>query len=239
MVAFFEGELARRGITRQDLADARPFGGPLYDQLIYEPAACPDSVSITEDGTLNWVGGRARYVYVLEEGSTSPVVPPNLDLPEGTLWRLDVAPESDPVASGLRYGDGAPGNVAGLARDRSPSGTSFGAAGLPVRPRRHRSAAHPLHYGGAMIAFLWLVACAPEDEPDGPSLYIDACASCHGNVGQGTVQGPDLGIVTMGMDVDEVVDVILMGTDAMPPIAMTEEEAELVADFLLNDLLLR
>jgi hypothetical protein len=37
-------------------------------------------------------------------------VPPNLDLPEGTIWRLDVAPTAVPIESGVVYGvvpDGA------------------------------------------------------------------------------------------------------------------------------------
>jgi hypothetical protein len=50
------------------------------------------------------VGGPVRYVYVLEDGSKNPGVPPNLDMPDGTLWRLDVLPNADAVASGLQYG---------------------------------------------------------------------------------------------------------------------------------------
>jgi hypothetical protein len=58
---------------------------------------------------MTWTGGAARYVYVLEPDTDAPGVPPNLDLPDGTVWRLDVAPDSDPVRSGLLYGDVPPG----------------------------------------------------------------------------------------------------------------------------------
>ncbi len=58
------------------------------------------------DGTLTWVGGKARYVYVLDANSTSPGVPPNLDTPLGTQWRIDVPwLDGTPVESGtVRYG---------------------------------------------------------------------------------------------------------------------------------------
>ncbi len=105
MVAFFEGELARRGLTEADFADTEPFGGPLADQLVYEPSACEDGEGIDASGVVTWTGGPARYVYLLEQGAAAPGVPPNLDLPEGTLWRLDVSHLADGVASGLTYGD--------------------------------------------------------------------------------------------------------------------------------------
>ena len=108
MIAFFEGELARRGLTRDDFVDTPPFGGPLYDQLEYVPDACADGLGVAADGTITWAGGDARYVYVLEADANPPGVPPNLDLPEGTVWRLDVDWTADPVASGLTYGDTLP-----------------------------------------------------------------------------------------------------------------------------------
>ena len=43
-------------------------------------------------------------MYVLEKGSANPTVPPNLDLPAGTLWRLDVPYEGKPIRSGISYG---------------------------------------------------------------------------------------------------------------------------------------
>ena len=110
MQAFLTGELDRRGFTEADFADTAPFGGPLYDQLFYEPEACPGDVGVSADGEVTWTGGDARYLYVLEADSMSPGVPPNLDLPDGTLWRLDVAWTAEALPSGVAYGglpDGA------------------------------------------------------------------------------------------------------------------------------------
>lgn len=110
MAAFLEAELARRGRTRADFAETPPFGGVLYDQLFYEPGPCEDGVGIDADGTVTWTGGPARYLYVLEADASSPGVPPNLDLPDGTLWRLDVAHTAQPLPSGVRYGDAPAGS---------------------------------------------------------------------------------------------------------------------------------
>ncbi|MFT5457486.1 MAG: hypothetical protein ACI9K2_003980 [Myxococcota bacterium] len=104
MVAFLELELDRRGLTEDDFADALPFGGPLYDQLVYAPGPCTDGEGVAADGIVTWTGGDARYVYVLEPDSMSPGVPPNLDTPDGTLWKLDVPHTSEALPSGIRYG---------------------------------------------------------------------------------------------------------------------------------------
>lgn len=104
MRAFFEAELMHRGRTRESFASAEPFGGPIYDQLVFRPSACAPGVGVDATGAINWTGGRARYVYVLDATAESPGVPPNLDLPTGTRWRLDVAPTDAPLASGVTYG---------------------------------------------------------------------------------------------------------------------------------------
>ncbi|MFO7563895.1 MAG: hypothetical protein R6X02_14710 [Enhygromyxa sp.] len=100
MIAFFQAELAYRGKTEADFADTPPFGGPLYDQLVYQPSACESGQGVKADGRVVWTGGLARYIYVLEADSQSPTVPPNLDLPDGTLWRIDVPWDGgDPIGS--------------------------------------------------------------------------------------------------------------------------------------------
>lgn len=105
MKRFFEQELAHRGLTREDFKGAKHFGGPLHDQRFYQPQACAPGQGIAADGTISWTGGPARYVYVLKAGSLSPTAPPYLDLPEGTMWRVDVDPYDPPVASAtLKYG---------------------------------------------------------------------------------------------------------------------------------------
>ncbi len=102
---FFEAELAQRGYKREDFANQPYGGGPLDEQLLYRPKACERGEGVAADGTLIWKGGKARYVYVLEQEASSPTVPPNLDLPEGTLWRIDVPGAGTPVESGtVKYG---------------------------------------------------------------------------------------------------------------------------------------
>ncbi len=120
MRAFLEAEWARRGFTPEQGAAYAPFGGPIYDQLIYEPEPCAAGIGVASDGLITWRNGPARYIYVLAEGSRNPGVPPNLDLPEGTLWLVDVPHTSDAVSPGLTYGD-----VTGDLRQRVP------AAGAP------------------------------------------------------------------------------------------------------------
>lgn len=105
MKRFFEQELAHRGLTQEDFKDEKPFGGPLHEQRYHKPEPCSEGQGIGSDGNITWSGGPARYVYVLEEGSLGPTAPPYLDLPQGTRWRIDVAPDKAPIVSGsVRYG---------------------------------------------------------------------------------------------------------------------------------------
>ena len=57
------------------------------------------------DGTILWMGGEARYIYVLEADAANPGVPPNLDEPEGTLWFIDVSSDDRALGCGMRYGE--------------------------------------------------------------------------------------------------------------------------------------
>ncbi len=107
--AFFVAELGRRGVAPEDCGDRPGFGGPRYEQRVHEPEVCAGSLGVTADGEVRWAGGDARYVYLLEAGSANPGVPPNLDLPEGTVWRIDVDPSARPVQSGIRLGEIPPG----------------------------------------------------------------------------------------------------------------------------------
>lgn len=127
MVAFLEGELARRGRVRDDFAGTPAFGGPLHDQLFYEPGPCGDGQGLDAEGRLSWTGGPARYLYVMGPDSASPGVPPNLDLPEGTLWRLDVSPTADPVPSPVGYGDRPQGASQAWPVDGAPPALVSGA----------------------------------------------------------------------------------------------------------------
>jgi hypothetical protein len=106
MRRFFEAELAYRGKKREDFASQKDGYTPLDIQLTYVPTDCTPEQAIASDGTITWIGGPARYLYVLEGDASSPGVPPNLDIPKGTLWRVDVDWKSGvPFDSGsIKYG---------------------------------------------------------------------------------------------------------------------------------------
>ncbi|MBU6162314.1 MAG: proteinase inhibitor [Myxococcales bacterium] len=121
MRAFFEAEYFRRGFTVEDAAEIPAFGGPLVTQAAYEPGPCRSDEGLNADGTLKWRTADARYVYVLEAGSKNPGVPPNLDTPEGTIWRLDVLPTGTPVQTGLAYGAVPEGAVQRFPAEGAPA----------------------------------------------------------------------------------------------------------------------
>lgn len=105
LVRFFEGELAARGHARSDFASETYGAGPLDEQRLYKPTACSADERIDADGSIRWRQGKARYVYVLDAGASSPGVPPNLDLPAGTLWQVQVPSEGKALGSGsIKYG---------------------------------------------------------------------------------------------------------------------------------------
>lgn len=107
---FLRAELNRRGVAEPEAEEWVPFGGPLVTQADFVPSACEDGEGVAADGTVSWVGGGARYVYVLAAGSANPGTPPNLFQPDGTLWHLMVDPTDDPIQAGFEYGttpDGA------------------------------------------------------------------------------------------------------------------------------------
>ncbi len=106
MAKFFADELAHRGMSPADFADADPTPKVFYDQSIYEPGPCTEDEGINADGEIRWSGGWARYVYVLAADAENPAVPPNLDLPAGTQWRLDALADGPPFKSGaVVYGE--------------------------------------------------------------------------------------------------------------------------------------
>lgn len=105
MKRFFEAELEHRGLTLADFADEPPAPYVFYEQAIYEPGPCESGEGVDVAGAVRWTGGRARYLYVLEADAENPGVPPNLDKPEGTLWRVDTVPPAVPMKTGeVTYG---------------------------------------------------------------------------------------------------------------------------------------
>lgn len=119
---FFENELKFRGKTPADFAAEPPT--PAYFNALdkYKPTECDPDIGVRADGTIVWTGVRARYVQVLAAGSKNPGVPPNRDLPDGTLWRLDVPPSSRGVVPGaIKYGQLPAGTSQGFPKTGSPA----------------------------------------------------------------------------------------------------------------------
>jgi hypothetical protein len=141
MQKFMVDELARRDISEAEARAVPPFGGPIYANRVAEPGPCEAGEGVFDDGSVRWKGGAARYVYVTAQDSDNPGVPPNLDLPVGTLFRLDVLPNAAPLPSGILYGSTPDGSfqafpestpAAPLERDRTYHLTVLRDVGLPI-----------------------------------------------------------------------------------------------------------
>ena len=81
MQAFLEGELARRGFEESDFSETEPFGGPLYDQLVYEPEACGEGQGVDENGDLIWTGARPGTSTCSRPTASRPACPPTSTCP--------------------------------------------------------------------------------------------------------------------------------------------------------------
>ena len=59
---------------------------------------------------------------MLAADAANPGVPPNLDLPAGTLWRLDALTDGPPFKSGdVRYGEPPDGTQQRFPEDGAPT----------------------------------------------------------------------------------------------------------------------
>ncbi len=129
MQAFLQAEYLRRGLTEADAAQWPAFGGPLATQADYQAQPCEDGQGLDAQGRLQWTGGEARYVYVLQADSKNPGIPPNRDLPEGTLWRVDVELNAQPLQSPLHFGTAPQGTKQRVPVSGAPadliSGTAY------------------------------------------------------------------------------------------------------------------
>ena len=103
MKAFFAGELQHRGVDPAVFADLPPQPEIFFRQASYVPEPCENGEGVGTDGAVRWTGGRARYLYVLEDGSDNPGNPPNMDKPDGTLWRIDTLPPAVPTKTGETF----------------------------------------------------------------------------------------------------------------------------------------
>lgn len=67
----------------------------------------------------------------------------------------------------------------------------------------------------------------------GEEIYMNSCAACHAQDLSGAV-GPSLRNVGNSFSVEEIHSIIVNGKDSMPSIYLTDDEAALVADWLLD-----
>jgi hypothetical protein len=119
MKAFFQRELDRRGVTAEDIAKMPSANGPFEAIQNQKPTFCAAGQGVDADGRINWGSIPARYVYVTRADALNPLTPPNRDLPEGTLWRLDVLPSRDAITS-ASYSVLAEGSRQGFPAQGSP-----------------------------------------------------------------------------------------------------------------------
>lgn len=68
--------------------------------------------------------------------------------------------------------------------------------------------------------------------PTGEGLYAVHCERCHGADGDGTDDGPELGAGVGRHSDGQLVNTILNGEGDMPAIGVTDDEAQLIVDYL-------
>ncbi len=126
MKTFFQNELDRRGVTEEAIAKMQSGNGPFEQVLKQKPIVCPDGIGVDSSGRVSWGTAAARYVYITSPEASNPLTPPNTDLPAGTLWRLDVLPSSDPLASGVSYGSRLEGTLQKFPSEGEPEALQAG-----------------------------------------------------------------------------------------------------------------
>ena len=100
MKAFFTAEFERRSGSEADLEEAEGQFDALFGRLFEDVYDCIDPYEGIIEGTIAWNGDGVRQIYILEEEAETPGFPPNLHLPEGTVWALFVDATAAPLESG-------------------------------------------------------------------------------------------------------------------------------------------
>jgi hypothetical protein len=109
---FFLDELDHRGVTEDEIETAEPLGGPLTENALDVAEPCAEGTGVDADGALHWPGGGIRYAWILEADAVNPGVPPNLDVPAGTLWHAAVHHDDDVLRPGELVYSTAPAGAA-------------------------------------------------------------------------------------------------------------------------------
>ena len=76
------------------------------------------------------------------------------------------------------------------------------------------------------------MADGPKTAISGESLFVLACASCHGVDGRGGSSGPDLAQRTAGLTTADIADVVLFGSGFMDPVPLDATDADAVARYV-------
>lgn len=178
MRALLRDELSRRGISDEEAQAVSPFGGPIYQNLVTPPTECGAGEGVDEAGRVTWKGSLgARYLYVMAEDSDNVGVPPNLDNPDGTLWRLDVLPNAKALQPGVVYGTTPAGSYQATPSDAL-------APALQPGTRYHFAALLEVGFPLSNCVFSFGEPAAPSDDISAPSA-----ADMEGGGGQGGYEG--------------------------------------------------
>jgi hypothetical protein len=103
MQKFLRAEMQHRGISEEQARAVPPFGGPIYTNLSMKSVECSGQ-GVDPERRVQLTDQTARYVYVMRESTPNPGVAPNMDLPAGTLWRVDVLASAAPMKGSFAYG---------------------------------------------------------------------------------------------------------------------------------------
>jgi hypothetical protein len=118
MEDFFKKELARRQVTQEDIQHFANFGGPVMQRARDQvPTLCTENQGINAIDQVLWTGGPARYVYILPALAPNPLVPPDSDTPDDTLWRLNVDHQAAAIESGIALGETPSGTYQAIPQD--------------------------------------------------------------------------------------------------------------------------
>jgi len=107
---FFLEELDHRQVSQEEIDSVRPLAGPLSGNTVSETTSCSTGVGIDAQGVFHWKGTAIRYAWVQRPDAANPGIPPNLDLPENTIWQASVHHENPAIPPGsLVYSAKPPG----------------------------------------------------------------------------------------------------------------------------------
>ena len=100
MTDFFISEFERRGGTQEDIDEAQRRFDSQFGRFDQDPTECIDPFEGLIDGKLTWNGDGARQIDIMETDAKAPTYPPNLHLPEGTIWAVFLDVDGTPMESG-------------------------------------------------------------------------------------------------------------------------------------------